>query len=896
MSSSTLEELSRVKETIEQGNYMDALQQLEAITSKKGLSEEDLLACKLLESHSWMKLGEFHTALHLTQELQQAIRGQDKQLPRLDLSILQAEIFWRTNRFDEGFLAVRLGEELLDGITSENRFEQEEAILSRKGDLFLHKGYLFTRENKLDKALELHQRTLEIFSKLDDKRGIADALHGLGTIYWSKGELDKALDYNKQSLAIRQVLGNQRDIASSLTSLGCIYQWEGDLDQAFDYTKHSLTIKQELGNKQDIALSLSNLGVIYLCKGDYDQALKCYQESLAICKEIDDQWGLTFVLHNLGEISMEKGELDQSLGFFQESLEISNKIGNDQITANLLLNRGIVYRLKGEHSQALADYQHCLVIYEEIGNDPSTAVVLYHLIRLAIEMNDHSLTKHYLQKLQDIHLRSDNRVIDHRYRIATALSLRTSKRARDKLKAQEILEGVVKEELTDHSLTVTAMIHLSDLLLLELKMTGEEDVLNEIKHLTQRLHEMAERLGSHSLLIETLLLQSKFALIEFDVDQAKRLLTNAQGMAEEKGLLPLSQMVGDEYKQLLSQLDKWEQMVEGKPTREERINSALSEDLLERMIRKTVALLSDEDKRILGEELPKPKYILVHKDLLSDSQKVERSRFRVGLAQIGLSEAGDILHEFYEEGAPGLFGLRKEKLKEVRATVKNIVERASSERIDLLIFPELTIDLNLPQLLDDIQDLSQTYNIHIIPGSYHNPKTKQNLSQVISPKGILWEQEKHIPAIIHFMGERLNEGIEIRPKPRKVIVGTTEFGRIAIVICRDFLDMDLRVELKNCEPPIDILINPAFTPVTADFRAAHFDARRSIYAYCFFANVAEFGDSLIYTPEKERIERSIPGGEENLIYKDVDLFQLRSERKKWEIEQRKTKSFIQSTR
>ncbi|MFX1439837.1 MAG: hypothetical protein ACFFFD_06270, partial [Promethearchaeota archaeon] len=97
-------------------------------------------------------------------------------------------------------------------------------------------------------------------------------------------------------------------------------------------------------------------------------------------------------------------------------------------------------------------------------------------------------------------------------------------------------------------------------------------------------------------------------------------------------------------------------------------------------------------------------------------------------------------------------------------------------------------------------------------------------------------------------------------------------------------------------PPVDLVFNPAFTPVTADFKAAHFDARRSIYAYCFFANIAEFGASLIYTPEKERVERSIPPRKEGLIYKDVQLFQLRSERKKWEKKQEKQRSFIQSTR
>jgi len=186
--------------------------------------------------------------------------------------------------------------------------------------------------------------------------------------------------------------------------------------------------------------------------------------------------------------------------------------------------------------------------------------------------------------------------------------------------------------------------------------------------------------------------------------------------------------------------------------------------------------------------------------------------------------------------------------------------------------------------------------MYIIPGSYHDQETKRNIAKVFGPDGILWEQEKHIPAIIRFEGLEIKEQIDVANIPRKIIVCNTEFGRIAIIICRDFLDMDLRVELKNFEPPIDIILNPAFTPVTTDFKAAHFDARRSIYSYCFFANIAEFGDSIIYTPEKERIERSIPAKQEGLIYKDIDIFKLRSERKKWERHKENELKFIQSTR
>ena len=290
------------------------------------------------------------------------------------------------------------------------------------------------------------------------------------------------------------------------------------------------------------------------------------------------------------------------------------------------------------------------------------------------------------------------------------------------------------------------------------------------------------------------------------------------------------------------------------------------------------------------------KFVIEYKDLLKDQPKSPRNQCRVGIAQIGLSKSGDIINELYEEKPKGLLTLKEEKVGQIETKAKEMIERAHQASVNILLFPEMALDLKYTQILEDISNLAKKYEMYIIPGSYHNIKTKSNVCLVIGPEGILWQQEKHIPAIISLEKGRFKEGIKTAILPYKTIVCNTEYGRIAIATCRDFLDMDLRVELKNFEPPVDIILNPAFTPVTADFKAVHFDARRSIYAYTFFANIADYGNSLINTPEKERIERSIPPKEEGLIYKDVDLFRLRSERKKWEQKQKKEKGFIQSTR
>lgn len=305
---------------------------------------------------------------------------------------------------------------------------------------------------------------------------------------------------------------------------------------------------------------------------------------------------------------------------------------------------------------------------------------------------------------------------------------------------------------------------------------------------------------------------------------------------------------------------------------------------------------TEEERRVMGERITKKKYQIIYRDLFKEYPRAQKREFRVGIAQIGMSETGDILSEFYEMKTSGLLSLREDKVENVRTIVKNMVESAHKDGVNVLLFPEMTIDLNYGELLEDISDLAKLYEMYIIPGSFHDQETKRNIARVFGPDGILWEQEKHIPAIIQHGERKFKEGIDVGDVPRNIVVCNTEFGRITISICRDFLDMDLRVELKNFEPPVDIILNPAFTPVTADFKAIHFDARRSIYAYSFFANVADFGESLIYTPEKDRTERTIPAKEEGLIFKDIDLFKLRSERKKWEKEQKKEVQFIQSTR
>ena len=895
MASSIDDKISRVESLLSEGKRDKALELLRKITALKELSEENRLVCALLEIRIKLRLGELKDILRLTEDALQTALGKRDDISTLELYALQVEIAWRSGEFDKGLRALDEGERFIKGMRIAKAGDKARAVSRRKAELLCNGGVIHWYKGNLDKAVEYHESSLGIMEELEDLPGMANVFNNLGLVYWSKGDLERSVEFHQRSRTMNEVIGDKRKIGASLNNLGNVYCMKGELDSALEAYQRSLAIKEELNLNREIGTTLINIGSVYHLKGELDHAVDYYRKSLVISEELHNKPNIALATNNLGDIYMLRGDLSDALEYFQKALELYQELGFKQEIALSLSNLGELYWKKENIEQSLQCYEQSLVIYEEMKNAPYTALVLFNLFWIALEREDTSLAQEYLHNLERINESKKNKVIDQRFRIAKALWLKSSKRSRHRLEAVKILEEVIGEKVGDHTLAVTAMIHLCDSLLSELKVTGEEELFGEIKDLTGRLLDIAGRQVSHALHAEVYLLQSKLALIELDMGQAKKLLAQASKIAEEKGLTSLARLVTRDSDLLQSHLKKWESLVHQEPSYQKMIDMTNIDALLEQMIQKTITSVIEE-RRTSDDEIQTKKYKLVYVDGLKEFERTEKHRFRVGIAQIGLSKAGDIIHEFYKELGPGLFGFREEIVDSIRSKVKEMVEAASREGIDLLVFPELTIDLNYVQILEDIISLAKTYNMLIIPGSYHDYKTKRNLSIVVSPNGVICEQAKHIPANIHFEGTRLTEGIVGHAVAQKTLICSTEYGRIAIIICRDFLDMDLRVELKNADPLVDIIINPAFTPVTADFKAAHFDARRSIYAYCFFANVAEFGDSFIYSPEKERVEKNIPARVEGLIWKEVDLFKLRSERKKWEIEQAKRKPFIQSTR
>ena len=578
-----LKELLRVEQLIVEEDNNTALELVRKISKREGLSNEDKLACTLLESRIDFKLGEREKVLKKAEKIWPTIRKLENPLFILDYLIIKTNASWIRGEFDSGIKVFEEHLELIEELQKKVPKNNEIRFKIRRSEFLRNGGILYWYKGELDTSLEIHKQSLAFGEEINNKTSIAGSYNNMGLVYWSKGNIDKSIEYYNRSLSIFEELGMKQKAAGILTNLGNAYSIKGDLDKALETQQRSLEIKKKFSNKGLIAVSLINIGVIFQLKGELDKALDYYQEGLLLSEEIDSKSNIALALNNIGNIFDLRGNPNLAIEYYERSLNLYEEIGIKDKVALLLVNIGANCRQKGNIKEAFDYFNQSLIIYEEIGNNLGSSVVLLELVQETLEQNDQELIQEYLEKLEQINKSENIRSIDQRFRLAKALSLKDSSQSRIKTKAIVMFEQIIEEEIIDHSLTVKAMVHLSDLLIKELKQTAEFELLEEIKELVQKLQEIAEEQSSNSILAEIYRLEALLALAELDLKETRQLLQKGLVLAEEKGLESIASNIREEQNRLTEQIKLWEELQKRKAPLKETLQYIKIEESMKQL-------------------------------------------------------------------------------------------------------------------------------------------------------------------------------------------------------------------------------------------------------------------------------------------------------------------------
>jgi len=117
-------------------------------------------------------------------------------------------------------------------------------------------------------------------------RSQARALRQLGMVAQEEGNLDEALKHYSKSLYLFTRLGNRKGISAVKCNLGSVYRERGDYEQAEQLCRESLAIARELQCRYGEALTLRQLGWIALGKRDRTTARDLLQQAISILESI----------------------------------------------------------------------------------------------------------------------------------------------------------------------------------------------------------------------------------------------------------------------------------------------------------------------------------------------------------------------------------------------------------------------------------------------------------------------------------------------------------------------------------------------------------------------------------------------------------------------------------
>ena len=172
--------------------------------------------------------------------------------------------------------------------------------------------------------------------------------------------------------------------------------------------------------------------------------------------------------------------------------------------------------------------------------------------------------------------------------------------------AQKIYKDIIEDQVVKHEYQVESILQLCEILLLELKFSGDEEILSELSELINKLNKIATEQNSFLLLCNSYILLSKISILNFDtenIEKSKKFLESSKVTAEERGYKYLANKIAFEIEAQQRTIDKINVTDKNKLTFEYLIELTEIESNVSKIItNKIISLptdIEDEEPRLI---------------------------------------------------------------------------------------------------------------------------------------------------------------------------------------------------------------------------------------------------------------------------------------------------------
>ncbi|MHB0877981.1 MAG: tetratricopeptide repeat protein [Anaerolineae bacterium] len=170
-------------------------------------------------------------------------------------------------------------------------------------DAAMDLGRAYLRDRRWTEALDFQKRSLARASTAHDKRAMATAHNGLGSVHLEMGAKAEAVQQYETAASLWKEIGDDAGLARTYNNIAIAYRRAGRWDRARQYLDEAAKLLTKTGDKDALARVYNNLGSVHAAQREKKEAAKFYERSLALKQELGDLYGANITKANLTLLS-----------------------------------------------------------------------------------------------------------------------------------------------------------------------------------------------------------------------------------------------------------------------------------------------------------------------------------------------------------------------------------------------------------------------------------------------------------------------------------------------------------------------------------------------------------------------------------------------------------------
>lgn len=266
--------------------------------------------------------------------------------------------------------------------------------IALKADLLRKLGNIEFYTNNLKDAYHHFDKSLKLYTKIDDKAGIITIKNVIGALFVEEGKYYEGEIRFIQVRKMAEEMKLSEMIAKANMNLGNIYIIRGIYSEAEAYYQNALKSADKKDKELMVNLYL-NFAICYKFMSDFKTAFKFLEKASALIKETNNRYqkGLFYLIK--AEVECLQGNLATATALVTSAFTIFTETGDRISTAEAYKILGMINREDKKYDIALSYFENSSRIYT---NPFYIAETQVELANLYLAMNDKAMTKKILNQ------------------------------------------------------------------------------------------------------------------------------------------------------------------------------------------------------------------------------------------------------------------------------------------------------------------------------------------------------------------------------------------------------------------------------------------------------------------------------------------------------------------